>query len=311
MNNPNPLAFGTMHLVEGSCAEQQTKTILRCAFEHGIRLFDTASSYGCGAGEILLGKILPKEALLSTKCGLIRNAKGRYLGLDGSPEAISLACEASLRRLGREKIDIFFLHRLDPKVAVEESVGAMRQLQIAGKIGAIGLCETSAATLRRARKEAQITMLQSEYSLFSRDIEKEVLAACRELAVGVLAYSPLGRGLLGKRIERDNLKPKDIRRILPRFFVENLPANQALFSILKQISNSLGATPAQVALAWLLKQGEDIFPLFGTTNKEHIIENTQAPKIDLPDSALAELDALAPHVRGERYNPMGMRFVNQ
>lgn len=306
-----PLAFGSMSLVEGAHTEQHATAVLRRAWEHGIRLFDTANSYGCGAGEILLGKILPKEALLTTKCGLIRNAKGRYLGLDGSPGAITSVCEASLRRLGRERIDIFFLHRVDPNVAVEESVGAMRRLQEAGKIGAVGLCETNANTLRRAQKEAEIVMLQSEYSLFSRDIENDILPACRELAVGVLAYSPLGRGLLGRKIERDELEPKDIRRILPRFFVENLPANQALFSALKQIGMSLGATPAQVALAWLRKQGQDIFPLFGATNEKHVIENTQALKLDLPESVLAELDTLAAGVRGERYNPMGMRFVNQ
>ncbi len=306
-----PLAFGSMNLVEGTYTEKEAESVLLTAWEHGIRLFDTANSYGCGEGEILLGKILPKEAILTTKCGLIRNAKGRYLGLNASPAAITQVCEASLRRLGREKIDIFFLHRIDPNVAVEESVGAMRELQAAGKVGVIGLCETSAPTLRRAQKEAEIAMLQSEYSLFSRDIEKEILAACRELGVGVLAYSPLCRGLLGRKIEREELEPKDFRRILPRFFIENLPANQTLFSVVEQISQSLNATPAQVALAWLLKQGEDIFPLFGATNPQHIAENTQAVKLRLPEPVLSTLNELASQVQGERYNPMGMRFINR
>ncbi len=258
-----------------------------------------------------MGEVLPKEAFLTTKCGLIRNAKGRYLGLDASPEAIFRVCETSLRRLKREQIDIFFLHRVDPNIAIEKSVEAMKKLQEQGKIGAIGLCETGSETLKSAAKIAKITMLQSEYSLFSRDIENDILPTCRELDIKLLAYAPLSRGLLGRIIERDELEKHDVRRILPRFFAENLPTNQRLFESLNKIALSLKATPSQVALAWLLKQGMDIFPLFGASSPQHIIDNMQAISLQLPPDILQYLNKLAQQVRGNRYNPMGMRFIGK
>ena len=307
----NPFAFGCMNLVENSYNDEHVKTILLTAWEQGVRLFDTADSYGCGKGEILLGKTLPKEAFLTTKCGLIRNAKGRYLGINASPEAIFRSCETSLRRLKREQIGIFFLHRVDPNVPIEKSVEAMKKLQEQGKIGAIGLCETKSETLKRAAKISKITMLQSEYSIFSRDIENKILPVCRELDIKLLAYSPLSRGLLGRFIERSELAKQDIRRILPRFFTENLPNNQQLFTILNEIAISLNTTPAQIALAWLLHQGKDIFPLFGASNPQHIIENIQAISLQLPPDILQNLNNLANQVYGERYNPMGMRFVDK
>lgn len=307
----NPLAFGCMNLVENSYDSEYAKTILLTAWERGIRLFDIADSYGCGEGEILVGKTLPKEAFLTTKCGLIRNSKGRYLGIDASPKVIFQSCETSLRRLKRERIDIFFLHRVDPNVPIEKSIEAMKKLQEQGKIKAIGLCETKAETLKRAEKIAKISVLQSEYSIFSRDIENKILPACRELDIKLLAYAPLSRGLLGRFVERNELAKQDIRRILPRFFTENLPENQRLFTTVNKIAVSLNASPPQVALSWLLHQGKDIFPLFGASNPQHIIDNIQSISLQLPPNILKNLNKLARKVRGKRYNPMGMRFINK
>lgn len=280
--------------------------VLDGALDGGITLFDTAALYGFGANEELLGGLLSahrERIVLTSKCGM-QGVDGQRV-IDGRPDTIRASVEASLQRLRTEVIDVLYLHRLDFKVPIEDSVGAMADLVRAGKVRALGLSEVSAATLRRAHAVHPIAALQSEYSLWTRNPEIAVLAACRELGTALVAFSPLARGLLGGDL-RDvgKLEPKDIRRAMPRFSHEHYAANLKLFSAFEDEACALNCAPATLALAWLLHQGEDIIPIPGTSKPEHLWGLIAAPQLSLDAATLQRLDALINQrtVHGARYN---------
>ncbi|MFC9239320.1 aldo/keto reductase [Streptomyces decoyicus] len=283
------------------------------AVELGVTLLDTADAYGRGANEEFLGRWLSSrtasqrdELVLSTKFGLRHDAAtGRVNAVDTSAAWVREACHASLRRLGTDRIDLFSMHRRDPAVPIEETVGAMAGLVNAGAVRHLGLSEVSPQTLRRAHAVHPIGAVQLEYSLFTRDVvEGEMLATCRELGIGIVAYSPLGRGMLtGALASRDDLTAEDARRRWPRFAEENIDRNLRLVQAVRTTADSLGCTPAQAVLAWLLAQGDDIVPIPGTKRRGYLDENTAAAGIELDPEQVARLRAAVPDgaVSGERY----------
>jgi aryl-alcohol dehydrogenase-like predicted oxidoreductase len=280
--------------------------VLNGALDGGITLFDTAALYGFGANEALLGDVLAhhrERIVLTSKCGM-HGVNGQRV-IDGRPETVRASVEASLQRLRTDVIDVLYLHRLDAKVPVEDSVGAMAELVTAGKVRALGLSEVSAATLRRAHAVHPIAALQTEYSLWTRNPEIAVLDACRELGTAFVAFSPLARGFLGGKL-RDvgKLEPKDIRRAMPRFSPENYAANLYLLDAFEGEAAQLGCAPATLALAWLLHQGDDIVPIPGTSRPEHLGDLLAAPLLALDAATLARLDALINRhtVCGARYS---------
>lgn len=280
--------------------------VLDGALNGGITLFDTAALYGFGANEELLGGLLRthrERIVLTSKCGM-QGVDGQRV-IDGRPDTIRASVEASLKRLRTDAVDVLYLHRLDPKVPVEDSVGAMADLVRAGKARALGLSEVSAATLRRAHAVHPIAALQSEYSLWTRNPEIAALAACRELGVAFVAFSPLARGFLGGAL-RDvgSLEAKDIRRAMPRFSPENYAANLKLLGAFEDEARALNCAPATLALAWLLHQGEDIIPIPGTSKPEHLSALIAAPQLALDAATLKRLDALINQrtVHGARYS---------
>ena len=285
---------------------RQAAAVLNGALDGGITLFDTAALYGFGANEELLGDVLAmhrERLVLASKCGM-HGVNGQRV-IDGRPETIRASCEASLKRLRTDSIDLFYLHRLDAKVPVEDSIGAMADLVQAGKVRALGLSEVSAATLRRAHAVHPIAALQTEYSLWTRNPEIAVLQACRELDIAFVAFSPLARGFLGGRLrDAATLEPKDIRRNMPRFSPEHYPANLRLLDAYETEAARLGCAPATLALAWLLHQGEDVIPIPGTSRPEHLDDLLAAPRLTLDAATLTRLDALINRhtVRGARYN---------
>ncbi|MGZ4299942.1 MAG: aldo/keto reductase, partial [Solirubrobacteraceae bacterium] len=231
--------------------------------------------------------------------------------IDGSPAYVRSACEASLKRLGTDHIDLYFQHRVDPDTPIEETVGAMAELVAQGKIRHIGLSEASPETLRRAQAVHPITALQTEYSLWTRDVEAEILPTCRELGIGFVPYSPLGRGFLsGRFTSPDELDSNDFRRHGPRFTGDNLDANLALARKVAEIAEAKGVTPAQLALAWVLAQGEDIVPIPGTKRREYLEQNAAAVDVELSAEDLARIDAEVPSAAGDRYDESGMAAVN-
>ncbi|NUS61769.1 MAG: aldo/keto reductase, partial [Lysobacter sp.] len=253
------------------------------------------------------------EVVLATKFGNVRAPDGAFLRIDGSPEYVREACDASLKRLGVDHIDLYYQHRVDRSVPIEDTVGAMAELVKAGKVRHLGLSEASAATIRRAAKVHPIAALQSEYSLWSRDVEDEILPTLRELGIGFVAYSPLGRGFLtGKIADAQALADNDWRRQNPRFQAGNVEANHALVDAVTELANARGATPAQLALAWLLHRGDDIVPIPGTRKPSRLDENAAAARIQLDAAELQRIDAvLATHaVAGTRYPAAGMNSVN-
>lgn len=280
--------------------------VLDGALNGGITLFDTAALYGFGANEELLGSLLRphrERIVLTSKCGM-QGVDGVRV-IDGRPDTIRASVEASLQRLRTDVIDVLYLHRLDFKVPIEDSVGAMADLVKAGKVRALGLSEVSAATLRRAHAVHPIAALQSEYSLWTRNPEIAVLEACRELGTAFVAFSPLARGFLGGDLrDVSKLEPKDIRRAMPRFAHDNYAANLKLLSAFEDEACALNCAPATLALAWLLHQGEDIVPIPGTSKPEHLWEMIAAPQLALDAATLARLDALINQrtVHGARYN---------
>lgn len=285
--------------------------LLLRALDLGVTLFDTAALYGFGANETLVGRALKphrERFTLASKGGMagVRGEDGVMRRvIDGRPETLRCNCEDSLQRLGVEVIDLYYLHRLDGQVPIEESVGAMADLVRQGKVRTLGLSEVSAATLRRAHAVHPIAALQTEYSLWTRNPEIAVLQACRELGVAFVAFSPVGRGFLaGGLTDVSTLDAKDIRRAMPRFAPENYARNLALFEGLKRIAEKRGCTPAQLSLAWLLAQGEDVIPIPGTTRIAHLEEDLGAVDVKLDAATLAELDALINQrtVAGARYN---------
>ncbi|MFC4497085.1 aldo/keto reductase [Streptomyces ovatisporus] len=299
-----------MSIAYGPADEQESLATLDRAAELGVNLLDTADVYGLGANEELIGRWLSRRdrdaVFLSTKFALKRGATtGRVDEVDTSAEYVPEACDASLARLGTEHIDLYYMHRRDPAVPVEETVGAMAALVDAGKVRFLGLSEVSPQTLRRAHAVHPITAIQLEYSLFTRDVvEGEMLATCRELGVAVVAYSPLGRGMLGGMLHsREALSEEDNRRRWPRFAEENIDANLALVEAVRDVAEQIGCTPAQAALSWLLAQGEDIVPIPGTKRRRYLEENCEAADVTLTPAQVALLrEAVPPQaVTGGRY----------
>jgi aryl-alcohol dehydrogenase-like predicted oxidoreductase len=300
----------------GPADQAMNLSVLHHALDIGMNFLDTADMYGVGRNEQLLGEVLKtrrNEVVLATKFGNVRSASGEFLGIDGSPAYVAAACDASLKRLGVDHIDLYYQHRVDPKVPIEETVGAMSRLVEAGKVRHLGLSEASAATLRRAVKVHPIAALQSEYSLWTRDVEGEVLEAARSCGVGFVAYSPLGRGFLTGAIRRiDQLDETDWRRENPRFQGENFDVNQRLVDAVSELAEEKGCTPAQLALAWLLHQGPDIVPIPGTRKIERLDENAAAARIALSDEDLRRIEGVLENnaVAGTRYPATSMRSLN-
>jgi aryl-alcohol dehydrogenase-like predicted oxidoreductase len=286
------------------------------ALDLGVNLLDTADAYGSGANEELVGGAIRDRrdrVFLATKCGLVHRP-GSAFGADGSPEHIRIACDASLRRLGVPQIDLYYLHRVDPRTPIEESVRAMAGLVDAGKVRYLGLSEVSPTTLRRAHAVHPITAVQSEYSLWTRDPEKGVLATCRELGIGFVPYSPLGRGFLSGTVRSvDTLSAQDYRRNSPRFQGENLARNLQLADRLGEVAREMGTTPAQVALAWVLSRGPDIVPIPGTKRRRYLEENVAATELELTASDLERIgSAVDPdQVVGDRYAPVPQAMLDR
>lgn len=312
------IGLGCMNLSHGYGPATDHATgirMLESALDLGYTFFDTATMYGAGANETLVGEALGTRRdafVLASKCGLFRNTEGRR-EINGRPELIKRQCDESLKRLQTDVIDLYYLHRLDPNVAVEESVGALGDLVRAGKVRSIGLSEVSAATLRRGHAEFPITAIQTEYSLWTRNPEIAVLDACRELGIAFVAFSPLGRGYLSARLrDVSSLGPGDIRANMPRFAPDNYAKNLKLVDEFARIAEGLGCTPAQLALAWLLHKSDDIIAIPGTTKLDHLEENAGADAVVLDASMIGELDALINQdtVAGERYTPGGQADVD-
>ena len=291
--------------------------VLNRALDIGVNFLDTADMYGVGRNEELLGEVLRtrrQEVVLATKFGNVRAPSGEMLGINGRPDYVHTACDASLKRLGVEHIDLYYQHRVDPNVPIEETVGAMAQLVKTGKVRHLGLSEASAATLRRAAAVHPIAALQTEYSLWTRDVEAQVLPTARELGIGFVPYSPLGRGFLTGAIRNaGQLAKDDWRRTNPRFQEENAAVNQRLVAAVTQIAAEKRCTPAQLALAWLLHQGRDIVPIPGTRRVERLDENAAATRIELSNDDLARIERVLVDtvVAGTRYPADSMRSINR
>ena len=310
------LGFGCMGLVGwyGERNDAEAQATLRAALDSGINHLDTAASYQVGENEKFVGAALRgrrKDVFLATKYGI--EWRDGTLVIDNKPESIVASCEASLARLGTDHIDLFYLHRIDRTIPIEESVGALAKLVATGKIRYAGLSECSAETLRRACSVHPIAALQVEYSLWQREPERALLPTCRELGVAVVAYSPLGRGFLAGNFRTLNELPQnDARRNQPRFVDANIAHNQRVADAVKDVASRKRCTPAQIALAWLFAQGEDIFPIPGTKRRERLAENVAALDVELSAAELAELNSKvsALGVQGDRYPPAMMRALD-
>jgi aryl-alcohol dehydrogenase-like predicted oxidoreductase len=312
------LGLGCMGMSDfyGASDEAENLAVLHHALDSGVNFFDTADMYGVGRNEELLAKVLRvrrDDVVLATKFGNVRAPDGAFLGIDGSPGYVAASCDASLRRLGVDHIDLYYQHRVDPKVPIEETVGAMSRLVEAGKVRFLGLSEANGNTLRRANGVHPIAALQSEYSLWTREVENDALLACRELGVGFVPFSPLGRGFLtGAIATTDTLDADDYRRNNPRFQQGHIDVNRRLVDAVSAIAEQRGCTPAQLALAWLLHQGEDIVPIPGTRKIRRLDENVAATRIVLSRPELQSIaNVLGNHaVSGTRYPAAGMAIVN-
>ncbi len=299
----------------GGAEERESIGAIEHALDLGIDFLDTADIYGPFTNERLVGRAIRArrdQVVLATKFGNVRSPDGAWLGINGRPEYVRQACDASLQRLGVDVIDVYYQHRVDPETPIEETVGAMSDLVQAGKVRYLGLSEAAPATLRRAHAVHPIAALQTEYSLWSRDPEAEILPACRELGVAFVAYSPLGRGFLTGRFRSPaDLAPDDWRRSNPRFQGENFQKNLDLVAHVEALARAKGCTPAQIALAWLLSRGDDVIPIPGSTKARRVEENALGVAIALTPGERASLEAIAPAVAGERYPEGGMRAVNR
>jgi aryl-alcohol dehydrogenase-like predicted oxidoreductase len=295
--------------------EESIATIHR-ALDLGINFLDTADVYGMGHNEELVGKAIRDRrdaVILATKFGNVRGSDGSFLGANGKSEYVRSACEASLRRLGVDVIDLYYQHRVDPATPIEETVGAMADLVREGKVRFLGLSEAGPQTIRRAQAVHPMAALQTEYSLWTRDPEAEVLPTCRELGIGFVAYSPLGRGFLTGRFKSaGDFEKGDYRVYSPRFQDENLQQNLELVRRVEEMAAAKGCKPAQLALAWVLAQGDDIVPIPGTKRRTYLEENIGAPDVELTSDDLAQLNEAIPPgaAAGMRYDERGMRLIN-
>jgi aryl-alcohol dehydrogenase-like predicted oxidoreductase len=305
-----PIGLGTMGMSEfyGETNEKQSISTIHKAIELGVDFFDTADMYGSGHNEELLGKALKgkfSKITLATKFANMRGLNGEFLGINGKSEYVKQACEASLKRLGVETIDLYYYHRVDPETLIEETVDAMAELVKEGKVRYLGLSEVKGETLKRAYAVHPISAVQSEYSIWTRDIEKANMKECRELGVSTVAYSPLGRGVLTGKFNKIE-DPNDYRNYLPRMQPENFESNKKIIAKVEEIAASKKATASQIALAWILAKGEDIIPIPGTKREKYLIENVDALKIELSKDEICVLDTLYNLVKGNRYDDYSM-----
>lgn len=299
------------HAYGAPVSEAQAKRVLLTALDQGVTFFDTAALYGFGSNETLVGKVLKshrQKFTLASKCGMTGvdvNGDGKLVRvIDGRPETIRSTCEAALKRLQTDVIDLYYLHRWDKKVPIEDSVGALSDLVRQGKIQTIGLSEVSAATLRKAHAVHPITAVQTEYSLWTRNPEIAVLDACRELGATFVAFSPVARGFLCGELDLNAFDAKDIRKSMPRFAPANYASNLKLYAPYQQLAKEAGCTPAQLALAWLLHKDANIIPIPGTTSVDHLLDDLGSTKVSLNDALVVQLEALINEktVVGNRYN---------
>jgi aryl-alcohol dehydrogenase-like predicted oxidoreductase len=308
----------------GPRSDQESFSTLQRALDLGVTFWDTADAYGNGANEQLLGAFLKHAGLssgrdrdsvfLCTKFANLRSPDGKWLGISGKPDYVPQACDASLKRLGLDHIDLYYQHRVDPEVPIEETVGAMAKLVQQGKVRHLGLSEAAPDTIRRAYKVHPIAALQTEYSLWTRDPESEILPTCRELGIAFVAYSPLGRGFLTGQIKSpDDLAPDDWRRNNPRFQGDNFQKNLDLVTKIEQLAQQKGVLPSQLALAWVLAQGNDIIPIPGTKRPKYLEQNAAAAQVHITPEELSTLNAALPPnaASGTRYPEPGMRAVNR
>jgi aryl-alcohol dehydrogenase-like predicted oxidoreductase len=300
----------------GTTDDVESIATIHLALDRGVNFLDTADMYGPFKNEVLVGKAIQgrrKDLVLATKFGNQRTPDGKFLGVNGRPEYVCACCEASLQRLNVDVIDLYFQHRVDPKTPIEDTVGAMADLVKQGKVRYLGLSEAAPATIRRAHGVHPIAALQTEYSLWTRDPEDEILATVRELGIGFVAYSPLGRGFLTGEYKRpEDIPDNDFRRFQPRFQGDNFYKNLDLVRHIETIAKSKGATPAQIALAWVMAQGADIVPIFGAKKRSRIDENLRAADITLSPAELAEIDRVLPKgsTAGTRYAEQHMSALN-
>ena len=313
------IGLGCMGMSEfyGAGNEQESIATIHHALDRGVTFLDTADMYGVGRNEELVGKAIRDrrgEVFLATKFGNVRGPAGEFLGVKGDPDYVRSACDNSLRRLGVDVIDLYYQHRVDPNVPIEDTVGAMARLKEEGKIRFLGLSEAAPRTIRRAAEVTTITAVQTELSLWSRDAEAEVLPTVRELGIGYVAYSPLGRGFLTGQIKSPNDFPEDdFRRFHPRFTGENFEKNIQLVHEVEAMAKEKRCTTAQLALAWVLAQGEDIVPIPGTKHVKYLDQNIGALEVELTSEDLSRLDEILPPgaAAGQRYHERGMETVNR